>query len=140
MVTVNYKPMLISLVIIFLVGGILPAIINGFAPDTQPNHNTSLIEGFTKYFRDGVCFPRRSYSVDNPEETPLYVKQNDMCLNPNNIVLSESSKVYLINSLEAFGYLPEIVSTPLLILIIFGVAITSVTLGIAILTLIPFIG
>ena len=152
MASLNYKPMFISLVVIFLVGGILPNIINGFAPDSEPQHTTDFIVQLSDYMNVGVCLPTTKTAIgghspvyddglETPVEyTPAFSNNNGNCYNPNELILSQNARDHLTNSINAFGYLPEVVSTPLLILILFGIGITTITLAISILTLIPFIG
>jgi len=146
--------MIISLIIIFVFGAIVPNIINGFAPDSEPENMTTFIIGLSGYISKGVCMTGSTSwkelnnisvvdAYGNPldQPKPIEVKTNDgFCINPNSLILSEEGKETIVNSIEAFGYLPPVLSTPILIMILLGIGITTVTLGIALLTLIPFVG
>lgn len=161
MVTINYKPMLVSIIIIFVIGSIIPMIINSFVPDSEPENLTTMIISLDKFINDGVCLPRTTSANDyknvtleydalgNVLDTPeiyasYYLPQeaelNELCLPIASIIMPKFIRDSISENVLAFGFLPPAVSTPLLSILVISFGITLVTLGIAIATLIPFIG
>lgn len=100
----EWTPLYITLAIIFVVGGFVPAIIGGFVEEGQYNQQSYIVP-FRNLVDNGI-------TIDLPFISAFK-------LNPF-AWLGTSIKDFLVGQLDAFSYIPNAISIPLIIFCVVG--------------------
>jgi hypothetical protein len=98
----DYKPMMYFLIIAFIVGGFVPLTVSSFI-DTQKSDNSSLISPLTNIITQG-------FSINLPVVTDIHI---DFFF-----WLPNTFHDFLNKQINAFTYLPDWMSIPLLLFMI----------------------
>lgn len=108
----EYIPLYISLGLIFIIGGFIPLIISGFIDVSEPSSD-SFIASISDFIDTGFTIPIFGFF--------------NLSINPFGL-FGEGFEDILISRLNAFSYLPNSISIPLLILILVGFVISLITI------------
>jgi hypothetical protein len=95
----DWVPLYISLLIIFIIGGIIPLCISGFVDTTQAYN--SFVDSITSFISDGFSFS--VFGIFDLELNPF-------------LWFGEGFNSFMVSQLNAFSYIPPLISVPLLII------------------------
>jgi hypothetical protein len=108
----DYTPLYISLGIIFIIGFIIPLSIGEFVDNSQPNPN-SYVSSISDFVDTGFTISIFGFfSFD---------------INPFSL-FGNGFKSFLVSQLNAFSYIPNVISIPLLIIILVGLVVSLITI------------
>lgn len=116
MVSGDYYPIYISLALIFILGGIIPLIVNSFV-DVDIPRNDSTIEPIVTFLTDGV-----NVTVEIPFLPDFNFDFDPLFFFPDSI------QDFIDQQLIAITYIPDYISIPIGIFIILGILWSIVAL------------
>jgi hypothetical protein len=111
----DWKPLYISIILLVILGLVIPAVISPFTPDTY-NHD-SLIAGEIDKIENGYTIPIEFLGIDITE-----FNFNPWTYAPLTL------RIAVVDYLTVFSYIPTYLTVPLLIIIVFGIVYTFITM------------
>lgn len=111
----NFKPFLIMLVVVFILGAFLNIFVAPFHDYTEQTGDSILLD-VADFIEDGVCI-----------DLPLI---SEFCFSPVTILWAGIGAVtdFMVEQLTLLSYIPDIISIPILILLVLSLAYTIATL------------